>query len=116
MSRTAVPPQQLTGPYGTPIPALPFTAGDPGNGMQFVLVKGDILIIWNSDVGTHHFTLTSVADVYGRSQDVTAQALLAGAFAVFGPIDFPGWQQPSDGTLHFTCDDATIKFAVLRAN
>jgi hypothetical protein len=67
----------------------------------------------NTGAGEHTVTVSSVVDGQGRSGDVSAYALGAGEYAVFGPFDLEGWEQ-TDGALHFEANDAEVKFGVLR--
>jgi len=118
MARTVLTPQVLAGAYpgSNPVPALTLVAADNVNGNQFTMVKGDILVIQNTDgAGAHTFTLSSVPDRELRTQDVTAQSVPANGIVVYGSMDFPGWQQ-SDGTFHLTASSALIFFAIIRPN
>jgi|SRR5579862_4515064 len=114
MARTALTPQQMTGPFVATVPTLTFAAADPSNGNLFAMSKGDILLIYNSGGSSYTFTLTSVADQHARTGDIAAQSITAGAFAVYGPLDFPGWQQ-TDGNFYLTASNASVKFAIIRA-
>jgi hypothetical protein len=94
--------------------AITMTAADVGNGNSFPFTGREILIVQNSDASGHHFTITSVADDKGRTGDVSSYAIAAGVIAVFNFRGLQGGWQQSDGTVHISADDATVKFAILQ--
>lgn len=114
MARTVLTVQILNGAFTAPPTALTMTAADVANGNQFAMAKGDKLIVQNTDVSSHNFTLSSIADPFSRTGDIGPQALAAGAITVYGPLDFPGWIQ-TDGSFHLSADNAGIKFAIIRS-
>src|SRR5581483_3196815 len=113
MSRTAVTPQTPKGPYFSPSAGqldLTETAADTSNNNSFAMTGAEVLLAHNTDVSTHHITLTSIADSKGRTGDISTYAVGAGkisAFSFRGGSE--GWQQ-SDGNVYFSADDATVKF------
>lgn len=119
MPLTAISTQIPKGPYpagavGSGSLAITFTAADVANGNDFTLTGHEVLLIWNSDAAAPHtVTLTSVTDQRGRSGDVTAYSVPLSSFAAFSfRAGSEGWQQ-SDGTLHLSASDASVKFAIL---
>jgi len=106
------------GPYITGQPAassLNFApaACDASNGNSFPISGREILIVQNSGMSAYTFTISSVADALGRTNDVTTYSLASSDFAAFsfrGGVT--GWKQ-SDGTVHLACSNAAILFAVL---
>jgi hypothetical protein len=118
MAQTPITPIVPLGPYLTGQPsalalALALVAADASMGNSFPLTGREILIVQNTDSAAHTFTLSSVPDALGRSEDVTAYSIPANAFAVFsfrGGI--AGWKQ-TDGTVHMTVSSALLFVAVL---
>jgi hypothetical protein len=116
---TSLPVVTPVGPYISGQPTanslnFVFTACDSSNGNSFPLSGKETLLVFNSDSMAHTFTITSVADRFNRSQDVTAYSVGAGLYSSFSFRGDPsGWLQPSDSKVHLLCSDATIKFAVL---
>ncbi|HLW51314.1 MAG TPA: hypothetical protein VKW06_00600 [Candidatus Angelobacter sp.] len=92
---------------------LLMTAADVTNGNSFQITGREILIVWNSDVSGHHFTLSSVADKKGRSGDVSAYAIAAGVISAFNFNGTEGWSQGT-GVCNISADNALVKFAILR--
>lgn len=91
-----------------------YTAADVANGNSFVSTGREIVLVQNTDSGGHHVSVVSVADAFGRTGDITAYAVAAGLFSVLPYLSgAAGWKQ-TDGTIHLSADDATVKFAVLR--
>lgn len=116
MTITAITPITPKGPYGAVAPGdliAAFVACDASNGNSFPLTGHEILEVRNTDSGSHHVTLTSVADSRGRTSDIASYAIAAGVDVVFSFLGgIEGWGQ-TDGTMHFTADDATVKARVL---
>jgi hypothetical protein len=78
---TRILPTTLVGPYPTlPVAALaldlPWQAADTVNGNSFVASGREILLVANTDeAASHTFTLTSAADDFKRTGDVTNYVL-----------------------------------------
>jgi hypothetical protein len=128
MPATKIPSSIIVGPYtATPVAAtsldLTFAAADPTNGNYFSpdLPNGDILIVWNQDSSSHHFTLTSQQDSpFLRTGDITSYVVGAGVVSFYnlqaGVSDtstdsIEGWQ--TAGQVLFSADSAEIFFAVV---
>jgi hypothetical protein len=110
--------QGVLGPY----PALPlsalalaiaFAAADVANGNKFPITGKEVIIAFNSDSSAHTITLSSAPDALGRSGDIASYGIPATSYAAFAPSQVSGWKQ-SDGTMHISANDATVKFAILR--
>jgi hypothetical protein len=69
-----------------------------------------LLIARNTDASAHHVTINSVADPFGRTGDVNADTIAANGVKVYGPFPASGWQQGTDGTLHYQADSALVYF------
>jgi len=111
MARTTLTPQAGPKQYGGALLAVTMTAADVANKNQFKSTGTEFLLAQNTDAGAHNVTLTSAADPFGRTQDIT-ESVAAGAIKVFGPIRQPGFVQV-DGMIYLEAADATVKFGVV---
>jgi len=116
MPRTTVAAQTPKGPYPGTISAslldVTFTAADASNNNQTAWVGNRMLVVArNSGAGARTITITSIADTFGRTGDVTAFSLAAGEYMAF-IVERNGWQQ-SDGYLYWTAEHAEVLVAVL---
>lgn len=94
---------------------VPLAAGDVANGNAFTITGQEILIVFNSDVTPHTFTLTSVPDRYGRTLDIATYSVAAGAMAAIQCSVTEGWKQP-DGNAYIVNTNALMKIAVVAKN
>jgi hypothetical protein len=117
-TQTALTPFTPPGPYITGQPTalslnFAFAACDASNGNSFPITGREILLVQNSGMSGYTFTVSSVADGLGRTNDITTYALGAGLFAA---VNFrggvTGWKQ-TDGTVHLACSNAAILYAVI---
>lgn len=114
MPRQVHTPIDAPGSYPTAGVALTQTAADASNLEEVKMTGRELLIAWNPDVAPHTVTIDSVANQQGRTKDVTADSIAAGATHIYGPFtERRGWAQ-GDGTLNFEADDALIEFSVIR--
>lgn len=76
---------------------------------------GDLILAWNTHASTGStVTVTSApAPETGRINNITAEAIAAGAIRVYGPFPRAGWAQ-STGKLLVKASDASVTFAVLK--
>jgi hypothetical protein len=116
--QTSLTPITPLGPYLVGAPGsgtldFAFTACDVSNGNKFAITGRDILLVQNSGMSPYTITISSVADQYGRTQDITTYSVAAGNFSAFnfrnGTIGF----RQTDGTVHLACSNAAIMFAVI---
>lgn len=91
---------------------MTFTAADVANGNSFAASGDELILVQNTDTGAHHYSVSSVADVLGRTKDLTSVSIAAGAIHALPKLPNDGWRQ-SDGNIYVNGDDATVKFAVL---
>lgn len=118
MARTPIAAQALGGAYPT-ITAnsrdLAEVAGNAVDGNSTPIVNGKTLLVaHNTDSGAHTVTIDSTPDALGREGDITAYSIGAGEIATFGPFKRVGWEQDDvSHLLHWTTNDATVKFAVI---
>jgi hypothetical protein len=100
--------------YPTAGVAVTMTAADTTNKERFVLTGREILVIQNTGAGAHTYTITSTADPQGRTSDISAQSIAAGAIHMLGPLDLPGWAQTSGQYLHIEANHTEVKWGVYR--
>lgn len=117
-AQTALTPQSPLGPYPGTVSAgqlaLTFASSDNVNGNSFPCTGHEILLVDNTDAASQTVTISSVADQFGRTQDITAYSLAASTFAVFNfRGGCTGWKQ-TDGTVHVLTSAATVKLAVIQ--
>lgn len=113
MARTSLTPDQAPGSYPSAMATLNVNAGDAGNGNQFTMVGGELIIAQNTGAGARTITLTSFNDPYGRLGTITTQSIPAGAFRMIGPMELLGWQQ-IDGKFYINVEHAEVKLAIIR--
>jgi len=118
MARTALTVTTLLdayGDYSAGAADVTLAAGDVGNGNDFTLQEGDIVIAQNSDgANPYYITIDSVADAqHNREGDITEYALAAADVAVFGPFKHNGWRQ-ADGKMYIDVENAAVLVGILR--
>lgn len=120
MARLALTPISLPARF----PILPITANaldftftaagaSFADGAGFVLSEKEILLAYNPDSSAHTITVSSVADPYNRTGDITAYSLGASEYCVFPQFKRDGWSQ-TNGQLYIAANSALVQFAVLR--
>lgn len=92
--------------------ALTMTAADTTDKNQFVAAGKDLIVAHNTGGSTYTITVTSAADPYGRTKDISAVNITAGQYMVFGPVELTGWQQ-ADGKVYLEASNAAVKFGVV---
>lgn len=116
MARAAIVAQTLEGAYGdygANEADITLTAADTGDGNYTVWAGSKLLIIAdNPSGGALTLTVTSVANRYGRSGDITTYSIGAGELAIFGPFEPDGWMQ-SNGQLYYAGSSADLDIAVI---
>lgn len=91
-------------------------SGSNGNQIAWGDSADLLLLAYNSGVGARTITITSKADPFNRTGDITAYALAAGALAL--PI-IAGWRlnrqgfYQADGMLYFEGNHAEVLFACI---
>jgi hypothetical protein len=100
------------GDYGADEADVTMAAADPTNGNMFRASGKDVVLAHNSGAAAHTVTITSAADPYGRTRDISAYSLGAGEIAVFGPFGTTGWMAP-DGYIYLSADSAEVRFGVV---
>lgn len=96
---------------------LTFAAMDASNGNSFFATGREVVIVQNSDASPHTFTVTSVADPYGRTDaSLTNYSVAANGFAVIQFRQLAGWTQVGGQTVFLTTSSALLKIAVVQYN
>jgi hypothetical protein len=88
------------------------TAANVADKNEFALTGREVVIIHNTGASTRTYTITSVPDPFGRTGDITAQNIAAGAIHTIGPFGLLGWQQ-TGGTLYLEASHAEVKIGVI---
>lgn len=114
MARTVLTKNVLTTPRNpTAGTLLVWTAADTTNFNAFAMSGNDLLLAWNSGASPYTVTITSAPDPnYGRTKDITTEAIAAGTIRCYGVPQTAGWQQ-TDGNLYVQASNAAVLFAVI---
>lgn len=112
MPRVTLTRTNSPGPNPSAGVAVTMTAADTSNKEQFALTGREILLVHNTGASSYTYTITSVADPYGRTGDITTQSIAAGAIHTLGPFGLAGWQQ-TDGRLYLEASNTAVKFGVV---
>ena len=89
------------------------TAANVADKNQFTATGDDLIVVHNTGGAPYTFTVTSSADPYGRTKDISAYSIGAGEYAVFGPLELTGWVQ-SDGKVYCEANNALVKIGVIK--
>lgn len=93
------------------VKTITLTAADVTNLNYADMTGYEVLLAFNSTVGSEDVTINSAADPTGRTGDITAQAIAAGAWLAFGPFKvLSGWAQ-GGGSLNMEASDVGVQFA-----
>lgn len=90
---------------------LAWTAADTSNHEQVTMTGDEVFLVHNTGATSHTYTITSTADPYGRTGDISGVTIAAGAIHGIGPLGIEGWRQ-TDGKLYFQANHAEVKWAV----
>lgn len=113
MPRTALTVLASDGPYDADGISVTWTAADVTNKNQFTPTGREVVLARNTDgVTAYSVTITSVADDFGRTRDMTV-SIPANGFRMFEITALAGWQQ-SDGQIYLEATNTAIQFAVIR--
>ena len=116
MARKTIPIISPKGPYPGVVAAnaldFVFTTADSVNFDEFALTGRELIVVRNSTAGALTFTLSSVVDPQGRTQDVTSYSLGAGEFAAFWVGNIVGWDNA--GKFFLQSSASTMDYAVIR--
>jgi hypothetical protein len=117
MARASLTVATALGSYPTLQPTanaldLAMAAANVADKNQFTASGNDLVFAHNTGVGAVTVTITSVADPYKRTGDITAYSIGAGEYAHFGPFKMDGWKQ-TDGKIYLEASSADVKFGVV---
>jgi len=91
-----------------------FVACDATNGNSFPVTGQEILMVQNSGASAYTFTVSSVADPYGRTDtSLTAYSVAAGGVSAVELKQILGWAQTGQ-VVYLSCSNVAIKFAIER--
>jgi hypothetical protein len=116
MARASLTKTTALGAYGTYSAAaakLTMAAANVADMNQFTFGGEDLIVAHNTGGSPYTLTISSVADPYGRTQDITTYSIPAGEYAVFGPFKAPGWLQ-SDGKIYLAASNASVLLGVVK--
>lgn len=112
MPRTVLTKTAATGSTNYAGVVLTMTAADISNLNEFAASGKDLIVAHNTGGSSYTITVTSAADPYGRTRDISAVSIATGAYMVFGPLELTGWQQ-TDGRIYLQANNAAVKFGVV---
>lgn len=114
MPRTALTKTTASGAYPTAGVTVTWNDADSGNGNDFAMTGRDLVLVRNGHASTNKtYTVTSAADGQGRSKNITAESLAAGAVVCLGPFrNKSGWSQTGN-KFYIDGEDTNIKIAVI---
>lgn len=107
LTKTAAP-----GGYAAAGAAVTLAAVDAVDGGQFAAQGNDLVVIRNSGATPHTYTITSTADRFGRTRDISGVTIAAGAVHVVGPLPLEGWVQ-SNGRINVSANSTEVLFGVV---
>lgn len=113
MATTVIVKTTLPGPYDTDGVTPTWQAGDNVNGNHFLSTGKEILLVRNDDAGPQTVTVTSAPDPQGRTGDISADSVAAGAYAAYQKFPVSGWRNAA-GEIVVTVSDAAVFLAVLQ--
>lgn len=113
MARTDVTITNSPGKYPAAGGLITWEAADTVNQNQVALTGREMLLAWNQGASPQTVTITSSPDRFGRTKDITAEAIAVDTIRCFGVPAVEGWRQ-SDGQLYFEANSTDVYFAVIR--
>lgn len=116
MARTTLTKTTVPTPYADAGVVVTMTAADTSNQNRVTLTGKEIVIAHNTGASTRTVTFTSVADRFGRTNDISAENILAGEIKVYGPgLAIEGWNSVDAAVtyLYLEANHAEVKFGVL---
>ena len=103
------------GPYAGAGIAVTLTAADATDKNRFVSTGKELVMAFQNGTTERAITINSVADPYGRTGDISADALPAanGSIRIYGPFPTLGWRQVGSQYIHLEAAHAEAKFGVI---
>lgn len=112
MARQTLTKTTVPGPNPSAGAVVTMTAANTSDKEQYTIADGDVIVVQNTSADTSYtYTVTSVADPYGRTGDITANAIAAGAIEVLR-VGIEGWKQ-TNGYVYLEANNTAVKFGVL---
>jgi len=111
MATTLLTATKALGSNEDVLTTLTMNACDIVNQNHFVATGNDLVIIHNTDVAEKTVTITSVANKWGRTGTLTAIAIPADGYRIFGPMVVAGWA--SDGIILIEGNDADMLIGIV---
>jgi len=91
-----------------------FAACDAVNGNSFAVTGQEIFLVQNSGASAYTFTISSVADNFGRTDtSLTNYSVAASGITAIELKYLIGWQQTGQ-VMYTSCSNAALKFAIVR--
>jgi hypothetical protein len=112
MARQTLTKSNAPGSYATAGVVVTMTAADTVNKEQIASTGKELVIAHNTGGSPYTVTINSAADEYGRTGDITAYSIAAGAIAVFGPFPVHGWRQ-TNNYINLEANNIAVKFGVI---
>ena len=88
-------------------------ASDVANMNAFAFTGKEVIVVQNSDAAPHTFTVSSLPDHLGRTQDIAAYSVPATSLAAIEVSVAEGWKQ-ADGNIYLQSSHAALTVAILR--
>ena len=114
MGRTTLTKTTAPGGYASAGVTVTMAAADTVNKNQFVASGNDLVVAYNSSGGGLTVTIESSNDERGREEDITAEAIAAGAVRIFGPFKNLGWRQSGEQYIYLEASAADVLLGVIQ--
>lgn len=112
MARTALTKTVALGGYQAALTTLTMTAADIVDLNSFVASGRDLIVFHNTGAGINTVTITSAADPYNRTGDLTTIDIAAGGYRIYGPLPKTGWEQ-TGGSVYLQASSVEVKIGVI---
>lgn len=113
MARVDIPVQEAG--FISEIDQLTFTSADAANDHSFENSGKEVLLVKNDDASSKTVTVVSVADPYGRTEDLSV--VVPANSVGFVNLLLPSLFNQSDGTVHLDLTaDTSLSFAAVRVD
>ena len=112
--RTTLVKTIAPGGYASAGVTVTMAAADTVNKNRFVASGNDLVVALNTTGGGLTVTIESSDDERGREEDITAEAIAAGAMRVFGPFRTLGWRQAGLSYIHLEASAVGVLLGVIQ--
>jgi hypothetical protein len=109
-----IPKTTAPGANGDAGAAIVWTAATTSD-QEIAFDPNDLVLMWNTHASTGYTgtVYSAPAPETGRINDITADAIAAGAIHLFGPFPRAGWAQ-ANGKLKVKANNAAVMIGVLK--